>query len=168
MVGNGTLVAPDQAATGFPRIPNVAYNGGVNGLRVVDYSVQPPREGASYPVLVPKVDADGHDVAGIRMPSVEAPVATYLGWNLRRAGFAEGALCSVTGSTIPLAETRAERGASRDPRLSIEERYATHADYVEQVSEAVERLVSERLYLEEDAERVLVDARRSGVGEPSP
>ena len=168
MVGNGTLVAPDQAATGFPKIPNVAYNGGVNGLRVVDYSVQPPEEGASYPVLVPKVDADGHDVAGIRMPIVEAPVATYLGWNLRRAGFAEGALCSVTGSTIPLAATRAERGASRDPRLSIEERYATHADYVERVGEAVKRLVSERLYLEEDAERVLEDARRSSVGRPGP
>lgn len=101
------------------------------------------------------------------MPSVEAPVATYLGWNLRRAGFAEGALCSVTGSTIPLAATRAEREASRDPRLSIEERYPTHADYVEQVSEAVKRLVSERLYLEEDAERVLEETRRSDVGKPS-
>ncbi len=48
------------------------------------------------------------------------PMATYLGWNLRRTGFAEGALCSVTGFTIPLAATRAEREASGDPRLSID------------------------------------------------
>ena len=86
-------------------------------------------------------------------------MATYLGWNLRRTGFAEGALCSVTGFTIPLAATRAEREASGDPRLSIEERYPTHG--------AVKRLVKERLYLEEDAARVMEEARRKDVGKPS-
>ena len=73
----------------------------------------------------------------------------------------------MTGSTIPLAATRAEREASGDPRLSIEERYPTHEAYVEQVSEAVKRLVKERLYLEEDAARVMEEARRKDVGKPS-
>ena len=96
----GTLVLPDPAGMGFPSIPKLAYNGRVNGLRVTDYSVQPPKEGKEYPVFVPTVDADGNDVAGIRMPAVEVPQATYLGWNHRREGHAEGALCSTTGSYI--------------------------------------------------------------------
>ncbi len=161
---DGTLVPPDGASVGFPSIPNVTYNGLVNGLRVVDYTVQPPKEGAAYPVFVLRVDADGNDVAGIRMPAVEVPLATYLGWNPRRAGFAEGALYDVTGSYIPLAATRAERLASGDPRLSIEERYPTHEAYVSQVSRAANRLVEERLLLEEDAKQIIEEATRSSIG----
>ena len=139
----------------FPSIPKLTYNGRVNGVRVTDYSVQPPKEGKAYPVFVPKVDVDGNEDAGIRLPAVAVPQATYLGWNHRREGHAEGALCSTTGSYIPFAETRAERKASGDPRLSIEERYPTHEAYVEKVKEAVNRLLKDRLLLEEDAKRIV-------------
>lgn len=166
-LANGNLVPPDRPSTGFPSIPNVAYNGLVNELRVVDYSVEPPKEGASYPVFVPKVDADGNDAAGIRMPTVEAPIATYLGWNLRRAGFAEGELCSLTGSTIPFASNRKDRLAKGDPWLSIEERYPTHENYVGQVIEATKRLVQKRLLLEEDQKGIIEEARRSNIGKPT-
>ena len=74
-----SFVPPDPAGMGFPSIPKLTYTGRVNGLRVTDYSVQPPREGKEYPVFVAEVDADGNDVAGIRMPAVEVPQATYLG-----------------------------------------------------------------------------------------
>ena len=151
----GTLVLPDPASMSFPSIPKLTYNGRVNGVRVTDYSVQPPKEGKAYPVFVPKVDVDGNEDAGIRLPAVEVPKATYLGWNHRREGHAEGALCSTTGSYIPFAETRAEREASGDPRLSIEERYPTHEAYVEKVKEAVNRLLEDRLLLEEDAKRIV-------------
>ena len=70
-----------------------------------------------------KTDADGRDLAGLRLPSLEAPVATHMGWNLRKAGFGEGELCDNTGSMIPFAKTREERMKSGDPRLSLEERY---------------------------------------------
>ena len=151
----GTLVPPDPAGMGFPSIPQLTYNGRVNRLRVTDYGVRPPREGLEYPVFVPEVDADGNDVAGIRMPAVAVPKATYLGWNHRRDGHAEGALCSTTGSYIPFAETRAERVAAGDPRLSIEERYPSQEAYMESVKEAVHRLLEDRLLLEEDAKRIV-------------
>ena len=101
--------------------------------------------------------------AGIRMPAVEVPRATYLGWNHRRDGFAEGELCSLTGSSIPFAETRAERKASGDPRLSIEERYPAHEAYVDKVKEAVNRLLEDRLLLEEDAKRIVERAKQSPI-----
>jgi hypothetical protein len=159
----GTLVTPDPVGISFPSIPKFTYNGRVNGLRVTDYSAQPPREGKAYPVFVPKVDVDGNDGAGIRMSAVEVPRATYLGWNHRRQGFAEGELCSLTGSYIPFAETREERKASGDPRLSIEERYPTHEAYVDKVNEAVNRLLEDRLLLEEDAKRIVERAKKSPI-----
>ncbi len=159
----GTLVTPDPVGISFPSIPKFTYNGRVNGLRVTDYSAQPPREGKAYPVFVPKVDVDGNDVAGIRMAAVEVPRATYLGWNHRRQGFAEGELCSLTGSYIPFAETRDERKASGDPSLSIEERYPTHETYVDKVTEATNRLLENRLLLEEDAKRIVEQAKKSPI-----
>ena len=161
----GTLVAPDPASAEFPAMPQVSYEGVVNGVRVTDYTVVPPKEGDAYPVFVPRVDTDGNDVAGIRVPMLEGPQGTSLGWNLRRKGFAEGELCGLTGSFIPFARTRAERLARGDPRLSIEERYPTREAYVAKVEQAVRRLVKERLLLEEDAKRTLDKARESKVAE---
>jgi hypothetical protein len=147
---DGTLVSPDQNSVGFPAIPGADFPDAINGLRVTDYSAHPPAEGAPYPVFVPKVDADGNEVAGIRLPFVSVPLATYAGWNLARKGFAEGTLCSVTGSTIPFAKTTSEREAAKDPRPSIEERYANHEEYVKAVEQAARHLVMKRLLLEED------------------
>ena len=109
---------------------------------------------------VPQVDADGNDVAGLRSPEIQAPVGTHTGWNLRRAGFAEGELASLAGSFVPFARTKAEREASGDARLSIEERYVTHAGYVRAVARAAEGLVSRRLLLSEDADRYVDAAMR--------
>ena len=159
----GTLVTPDPVGIRFPSIPKFTYNGRVNGIRVTDYSSQPPREGKAYPVFVPKVDVDGNDVAGIRMPAVEVPRATYLGWNHRREGFAEGELCLNTGSYIPFAQTQDEREASGDPRQSIEERYPTPEAYFDKVKEAVDRLLENRLLLEEDAKRIVEQAKKSPI-----
>ena len=156
---DGTLVPPSQAALGYPQIPGVGYDGQVNQVQVVDYDTLPPTEGAPYPVFVPAVDDDGHDIAGIRIPSVEVPTETYLGWNLRSPGYAEGALCGVIGSTIKLPHSKAERIASGDPRLSVQERYASVDDYVDQISVAALQLVRERLLLAEDAERYVEQAR---------
>src|SRR5229473_1254469 len=115
-VRNGTLVPSlPQSDQGFPEIPGVTYSGLVNELAELDTSVQPPTPipDHDYVVLVPKVDADGHDLAGIRLPDIEAPLATHTGWNLRRTGFAEGEECSLTGSFVPLLKTRAERLEAR-------------------------------------------------------
>jgi hypothetical protein len=110
------------------------------------------------------VDADGHDVAGIRLPDISVPLATYTGWNLARKGFAEGTLCSVIGSTTPFAKTRSEREAATDPRLSIEERYESHEEYVKAVEQAARRLVMKRLLLEDDVSLYVEIARQRDIG----
>jgi len=158
-VGNGGLVAPRDVR--FPRIPNVTYTGSVNGLRLNDHSTIPPKQGDAYTVLVGQVDADGNMTHGVRHPDLAVPVGTFTGWNLRREGFGEGGQCAGTGSFIPFAETRAERQASGDPRLSLEERYPTREAYVSAVRRAADELVRERLLLPADADEIVREADAS-------
>jgi len=162
----GTLVPPSpETGLAFPDIPGMHYTGLVNGLCELDYSQQPPRPiaGHDYPVLVPKVDADGNEIAGIRLPDVTVPLGTRTGWNIRSAGFAEGALMAV-GFYIPFAATAKERRKTGDPRLSLEERYPSHEHYVKAVARAATELQNERLLLAEDVERYLAAAVASQVG----
>jgi len=161
---NGTLVSREQLADSFPNIPGATFPQVLNELRVTDYSVQPPRQGAEYPVFVPTVNADGNEIPGIRLPHVSAAVATYTGWNLVKAGYAKGSLCSVIGSTLRFAETRAGRAASDDPRQSIEERYDSKADYVDAIEEAALQLVEKRLLLEKDVDLYVELARQRDIG----
>jgi hypothetical protein len=111
-------------------------------------------DATGYAVLVPAVDTDGNDLGGVRAPMVTAPLATYTAWNLRARGNAAGALHEYTGSTIPFAETEAERAATGDPRPSIEARYGDAVGYVAAITAAAEVLVAQRLMLAEDIPRV--------------
>ncbi|HUN48245.1 MAG TPA: alpha/beta hydrolase domain-containing protein [Stellaceae bacterium] len=162
-LGDGTLVAADPAEAAYPHLPHLAYAGVVNTVAVKTYGEGLPVEDSAYPMLIPKVDADGTGVAGIRLPPVAAPLGTYLGWNLRKPGYAEGELCGVTGSFIPFAATRAARLKSGDARRSLAERYPTHAAYVAAVRKASQALVAEGLLLGEDADRYAAAAERSRV-----
>jgi hypothetical protein len=174
---DGTLVRTNQGTIGWPDIPGVKYVGVPNPLTLLDLGPQFSyrngsgivREapvmvsGRDYVILVPKVDADGNDIAGIRSTTIQAPLGTYTGWNLRRAGFGEDELCSITGSYIPFAKSQAERTATGDPRLSVEERYRTHDGYVEAVRKAEGRLIAAGFLLPEDAARLIQEARDSSV-----
>lgn len=158
--GDGTLAPPlPQTEYGFPAIPGVSYTGLVNELCAMDYGQQPPRAipGHAYLVLVPKVDADGNEIAGIRLPDVAVPLGTRTGWNYRGDGFAPGALM-VVGAYLPFAATAKERIANGDTRLSLEERYPSHAHYVDAVIRAAADLHKERLLLAEDVERYVAAA----------
>jgi hypothetical protein len=119
----------------------------------------PPKEDGAYPVLVSSVDADCNEVAGIRLPDVSEPLATYTGWNVRHASMGSPGLMTsgapLFGTTLPFAATRSQREASRDPRLSVEERYASKEAYLARVRTAARALVSRRLMLDEDVERVV-------------
>ena len=121
---------------------------------------EPPElvEGAEYQVLVPAVDEDGNDRAGVRAPMVAAPLGTYCGWNLRARGFGHGAMHEFSGSYIPLPETPEERRATGDPRRSILERYSDAAGYVRAITTAARQLVEQGLMLDEDVERVAAAA----------
>ncbi len=100
---------------------------------------------STLPQLVVRVDADGNEVAGIRSPLLMAPLGTYTGWNVTTSGVYKGQLCiggSPIGGFIPFAKTKAERVASGDPRLSLEERYTDHDGYVRAVKTAADTLVA--------------------------
>ncbi len=156
-VADGTLVPPfPKESPGFPKIPGVRYPDVINELSRMDYGTQPPRPvpGTGYSLLVPKLDEDGNERAGIRLPEVAVPRATLTGWNLRNREFAEDALM-VVGSCFPFPATRVERERSGDPRRSLEERYPSHDAYVERVREAAEGLQRERLLLAEDVARYI-------------
>jgi len=164
-VSEGTLVAPLPAENlGFPRIPGVAYYGKRNDPFVKDTSVEPPQIVSSkrYSVLMPKVDADGNDIAGVRSVMVQAPLGTHTGWNQRRAGFMENEFCDLNGSYIPFANSAQERGS--DPRASLQERYGSKDVYVLKVEAAAKQLVSDGFLLPDDAERLLREAKARDLG----
>ena len=119
----------------------------------MDFSQQPPKaSGPEYPIYVARTNADGSPIGGVVPPEITVPIATYSGRNYRAPGFAQGDLCNINGSYIPLAVTRAERLANKDSRLSLEERYKSQADFSAKRKAAAERMVKERLLLPEDAE----------------
>ena len=184
-LSDGTLVTPDQKSTGFPNIPGVTYTGLKTTRYLFDYGPNfyttgiptknppttevpledNPKIGPIYPSFVPKVDKDGNDIAGVRLPDVAVPVATYTGWGLRAAPQANDG-CESSGQYIPFAKTAAERQASGDPRLSMEERYGNFSNYQFLRLAYVNDLVSRRLFLPEDAfaefTRTLDTARTQG------
>jgi hypothetical protein len=148
---DATLAPPWASAVGFPKIPGFAYPSRIAQPTALKSEDMPPSKGIAYPVFVPKTDADGRDIAGIHLPTLEAPAATHTGWNLRKAGFSEGELCDNNGSMIPFAATREERLKINDPRLSMAERYPNDGDRAAAIAKATQQLVRDRLLLEEDA-----------------
>jgi hypothetical protein len=174
-VADNTLVPPlPQARQGFPQIPGISYNGRMHTGDLFDHGPQfdegiltvvPPRlVGMPYPALVPKTDADGNDIAGIRLPEVAVPVATYTGWNLRAVPQDRGDGCDSFGQVIDFAKTKAERAVTGDPRPSLDERYPSHADYVGAVAAAAHGLQQDRFLLEEDVLAYAKKAQDSPVG----
>ncbi|MGH9742818.1 MAG: alpha/beta hydrolase domain-containing protein [Candidatus Acidiferrum sp.] len=119
-------------------------------------SLQPPKVGKPFAVLVPQVNADGNDEGGVRLPELQAPLATYTGWNLRDPSIGASDLrLSFFGSFIPFSKTAADRQKSRDPRLSIAERYASRDEYMGKFMEAAMKLIHERFLLPEDLPAML-------------
>ena len=144
--GYETGIVPKEEL-GWPDIPGVTYTGVITTHYFLDYGPDfdrgivdnlPPSlaDRPAYPIFVSKVDEDGNEVAGVRLPPVAAPVATTTGWALRRAGFGENDGGEGDGQHIPFATTKEERLASGDPRLSLEERYGSHENYVAAVKKA--------------------------------
>ena len=161
-LGTRTLVTADK--TGFPRIPGLAVADFVNSIALYGDWVNPKETAPSpYRPMVARVASDGNEIAGLRLPDIEAPLATYTGWNLYKAPFTEGELCDRDGSYAPLPATQKERMDKGDPRPSLEERYGTHANYVKKLEAAARTLVRDRLLLAEDAERYVKAARDESV-----
>jgi len=156
----------------FPNIPGVTGPAAIFNTRFAYYrgprydiedlsgiiAIEPPVALAEYLSLVPQVDVDGNDTDGLRSHILQAPLGTYTGWNVRAAGFSQGDACDLTGGYIPFAVTKAQRIASGDPRLSLQERYGSTAGYISAVTAAVNSLVSQRLILSSDAAGAISNA----------
>ena len=163
-----------QEELGWPDIPGVTYTGVITTHYFLDYGPDfdqgivantPPSlaDRPAYPIFVSRVDEDGNEVAGVRLPPVAAPIATTTGWALRGPGFAENDGGEADGQHIPFATTREERLASGDPRLSLEERYGTHENYVNAVAEAARQLEADGFLLAEDVQAYITEAEGSDV-----
>ena len=150
-VADGTLITPAAQLAAFPKMPTYEYKATLHEPTLVDHAVIPPAKKTPYPIFVAKTDQDGNDIAGVRLPTLAAPIATHLGYNLRKAGFSEGALCGNFGSMLPFAKTAEERLKTNDPRLSLAERYPREGDRAVVIEKAAMQLVKDRLLLEDDA-----------------
>jgi hypothetical protein len=166
-LGIGTVA---QADLGFPTIPGVLFTGLVTIHNLFDWGPDfdkgiianpiPVATGKTYVNFVSKVDADGNELAGIRLPPVAVPVATTAGWNLRSTALGGPDGCESSGSLIPFAAHAADRtlAGGVDPRLSLDERYGTHAQYAAQVAAAAQNLKQQRLLLPMDVQTYITNA----------
>jgi hypothetical protein len=176
----GQLVEATKAAMGFPTIPGLRSTapepGFINPVLDYDWGSQfdavdasgvptkaPPPIKHVIRTLVPKVNADGNEIGGVPIVLLDAPLATYLGWNITADGFHKDKLCTYAGGMVPFARTKAERAASGDPRLSLEERYTDHAGYVAAVRKAAASAIGAGFLLQRDADALIKAAEASAV-----
>lgn len=168
-LADGTLTTRSEVLSALPALPDLVLPDPARlpVLRAVDLGPDAPRgvgrypvqEGHTYPCLVAAVDADGNEVAGIRLPDVTVPIGTHVGFNPRHPDTgAPEQIMSMQGSTWWFARTRHEREGRGDPRPSVEERYTGREDYLARVRDAAERLVDRGHLLDEDVAVVCDDA----------
>jgi len=161
-VTDGTLAVatPNPASTGRPDLAaaGLRYNGGYNTLSVNDESVSPPVPGDRY-YVVPQLttDAEGNERAGVKMPDIAVPLATFTGYNLRKPGYVAGQQNGLNSSQLAFATTPSSR-KSGDPRKSVQELYGSKAAYLDAVNRAVDQLV---------AEGFILKAGTGGVDDPA-
>jgi hypothetical protein len=182
-LADGTLAPANKSDLGFPTIPQLRptvpevdfimpvldYDWGpdfkpVDGSGVATNAPPPIRR--VLPMYAPKVNEDGNELGGVPVALLDAPLGTYVGWNITAGGtrpFHQGEICNYVGGMVPFAKTAADRKANGDPRLSLEERYRDHDGYVEAVRKATERAVKERFLLPQDAQKLVQDAMQSRV-----
>jgi hypothetical protein len=185
------LVAPTQAAMGFPTgvpgIPASIFLPNNFVFPVLDYNWGPQydhSEASGVPTnapppirhviktLVPRVDADGNELGGVPTVQRDAPLGTYLGWNITAGpgdvgddgrSFHAGQICNYVGGMVPFFKTKAQRMAVGDPRLSLEERYGTHAGYLAAVTAAANNAFSKGYLLAADRDALIAQAKGSDV-----
>jgi len=180
---SGTLALANKQDIGFPTLPGLRptipeadfimpvldYDWGpqFNAMDVSGIpSNAPPIIKQVLKMYAPKVDPDGNELGGVPVALLDAPLGTYLGWNITSNGdkpFHKDQICDYVGGMIPFARTAVQRKLNQDPRLSLEERYGTHEGYVAAVTKATERAVREGFLLPEDAQSLITQASGSKV-----
>ena len=178
-----TLAAADKAGIGFPSLPGLRATVPEPDfiMPVLDYDWGPqfnPQDGSGIvsnappgikqvlKMLAPKVDGDGTELGGVPVPLLDAPLGSYLGWNITAGGampFHKDQICNYVGGMIAFSRTREERLAKHDPRPSLHERYRSHEGYVSAVRVATKRAMKAGFLLPEDAAALIQAADASAV-----
>ncbi|WP_431281962.1 alpha/beta hydrolase domain-containing protein [Humitalea sp. 24SJ18S-53] len=159
-LADGTLVPAETVLGGFPPIAHLPP--GVTPIAPVIDWVAGTRPDVGWRPLVPAVDADGNERAGVLLPDIAVPLGTYTGWNLYRAENIAREPCDREGSFMPFARTDAAR-APGDPRPSVAARWPTQAAFIAATRAAGADLVRDRLLLEEDAAAYVRGAEALGA-----
>ncbi len=103
------------------------------------------------------------DLGGVKSVYQQAPIGSYMAWNVGRKDRFEDGFCIFQGAFIPFARTKEERERAGDPRPSVEERYPTKEAYVAAVRKAAETLVAQRTLLPADAAFLVKQADSEGI-----
>ncbi len=166
-ISNGTLVDFAEWRKTFPPIPGMVFpaslyqpyrlNLGKNWQTTGVARHVPPKIGPQYVCLVPQVDKDGNEIAGLRLPDLSAPLSTVAGWSQRNVSFSN-TIRRNAGRDWPFPVTRKEREKSGDPRNSILERYPTKFHYLKEVIKSLFELKNKGLLLDRDFTILLKEA----------
>ena len=161
-----SLVPPSRLR--FPAIPGVDVPVAISGPLRLEYgpsfangiaTIEPPRVGDAFPVLLPQVDADGNEIAGLRASELAVPLATYTGWQLYKPELGRNdELVSLQGSFVPFPLDAAERQRAGDPRRSILERYGDREHYLALVEQMARLLYADGYLREEDLPPIAAQA----------
>ena len=155
---NKSLVLPTQV--NFPDIPNIKISRLVNAIDRESSNPEYWEYESGYDILIPQVDRDGNEIAGIATPDIAVPLGTHAGWNFYAQPFPEDQLCHMYGAYFPFPLTRDARLKVGDPRLSLEERYTGNASYRDLYKQATIDLRDRGFLLQEDVERYIEKSHR--------
>ena len=141
-IADGTLVRPSELAVKSMHgvaVPKFAYD-----VAKIDSSTEPPKVLGRYVNLVPQVGADGNENAGVRLPELQVPIATYTGWNLRdpKTGFPDYR-ASFLGSYIAW------------PKAEVASLYRSADEYLGKFTAATLKLVKERFVVADDVVKII-------------
>jgi hypothetical protein len=159
LVGADTIGFPKAIGAAPAKLPGAVRLDMGNEFRSKGIAALPAKFGSPYTVLVPAVDADGNELAGVHMPELSVPLATYTGWNFRDPSIGSPqSFVRLVGSYVPFASTRQARIAAGDTRPSIEERYKDRGDYLEKIRTAAQKLVADGFLLTGDVAAITARA----------
>jgi hypothetical protein len=133
----------------FPKLPGVVPPTRVHDVYRLDFgpdfrsrgivTIEPPKMGPAFTILLPQVDADGNDIGGLKTPQVAVPLAAHTGWTPRKPSIGSPEeLFSMVGSYFPFS------------RQVVTQRYVDRTAYLGKIRAAASKLVEGRYLLERD------------------